>query len=82
MCINTVLYHEIPSPLSFLTMCRYVLLMLNKADEKEWESLRSAKFTTAASLSSLPLAERWILSQLHKVRDLVDLPVVTPLKFP
>ena len=46
--------------------------MLNKADEKEWEALRSVDFSTSASIATLPLAERWIVSQLHKVRaDLI-----------
>ena len=47
---------------------RYVLLMLNKADEREWEALRTVDFSTASSIESLPLAEKWIVSQLHKVK--------------
>lgn len=48
---------------------KYVLLMLQKADEKEWEELKSVDFSTPESIASLPLAEKWIVSLLHQVRD-------------
>ena len=48
---------------------KYVLLMVQKADEKEWEGLKSVDFSTPESIASLPLAEKWIVSLLHKVRD-------------
>ena len=47
--------------------CRYVLLMLQRADEQEWQTLRAVDFGTPASIAALPLAERWIVSQLHQV---------------
>ena len=47
--------------------CRYVLLMLQRADEQEWQTLSAVDFGTPASIAALPLAERWIVSQLHQV---------------
>ena len=41
--------------------------MLNKADETEWEALRSADFSSPAAVAALPLTERWIVSLLHQV---------------
>ena len=45
--------------------------MLQRADEQEWQTLRSVDFGTPASIAALPLAERWIVSQLHQVGWLV-----------
>ena len=50
---------------------KYVLLMLNKVDESEWQSLRSRDFSSPEALASLPLAERWVVSLLHQTVDQV-----------
>ncbi len=39
-----------------------------QVSDAEWEQLRDADFSSAASLQSLPLTERWIVSALHAVR--------------
>ena len=39
-----------------------------QVSDAEWEQLRDADFSSAASLSPLPLTERWIVSSLHAVR--------------
>ncbi|GAX77411.1 hypothetical protein CEUSTIGMA_g4857.t1 [Chlamydomonas eustigma] len=50
---------------------KYALLMLGKADDAEWQRLTAVDFGSADSLEALPLAERWIVSELHKTIDLV-----------
>ena len=45
--------------------------MLQRADEAEWQMLRAINFGSPASIAALPLAERWIVSQLHQVGWLV-----------
>jgi len=48
---------------------KYVMLLLGKADEAEWQAAAGADFSSPAALQALPLAERWIVSLLHKVVD-------------
>jgi len=50
---------------------KYVLLMLSKADETEWEAAVSADFSKPEELAKLPLSERWVVSLLHQTIDSV-----------
>ena len=45
----------------------YHVLCTCQVSDAEWEQLRDADFSAAASLAALPLTEHWIVSALHAV---------------
>ncbi|MEW5311032.1 MAG: hypothetical protein WDW38_002779 [Sanguina aurantia] len=48
---------------------KFVIFQLDKAPESEWEQLRGVDYSSAETMASLPLAEKWIVSLLHQVID-------------
>ena len=53
---------------------KFILFQLDgnsKVDDAEWARLAAADYSSAAALASLPLAERWVVSSLHKLVDKV-----------
>ena len=52
---------------------KFILFNLEQLDDREWQQLAGADFSSPDALADLPLAERWVVSALHQVR------VITPL---
>ena len=52
---------------------KFILFNLEQLDDRKWQELAGADFSSPDALADLPLAERWVVSALHQVR------VITPL---
>lgn len=48
---------------------KFILFNLEQLDDREWQELAGADFSSPDALADLPLAERWIVSALHQVVD-------------
>lgn len=47
---------------------KFIALQLEAAGEDEWAELAAVDLSEPEALAGLPLAERWVLSELHQVR--------------
>lgn len=47
---------------------KFILFQLEKVDDKEWQRLSAADFSSSSSWQGLCLSDRWIISSLHQVR--------------
>ena len=52
---------------------KFILFNLEQLNDREWQELAGADFSSRDVLADLPLAERWVVSALHQVR------VITPV---
>lgn len=46
---------------------KFILFNLEQLDDREWQDLAGADFSSRDALADLPLAERWVVSALHQV---------------
>lgn len=46
---------------------KFILFNLEQLGDGDWQDLARADFSSPASLTALPLAERWVISALHQV---------------
>ena len=46
---------------------KFIALQLEAAGEDEWAELAAVDLSEPEALAGLPLAERWVLSELHQV---------------
>lgn len=49
---------------------KFILFNLEQLDDREWQQLAGADFSSPDALADLPLAERWVVSALHQVRGI------------
>ena len=52
---------------------KFILFNLEQLDDREWQALAAADFSSHDALADLPLAERWVVSALHQVRVIFPL---------
>ena len=50
---------------------KFILFNLEQLEEAEWQELAGAEFSSPDALRQLPLAERWVISALHQVSQIL-----------